>query len=183
VVAALDPGDGRVIWELDTSLDVPELDETQRYLDVDTTPAIVDGVAYVASFTGGLYGIDVKTGTVRQHESQLKGVAGVTSDDRVLIVSSAEQGVLCFELPSMAPLWRWRVRQGAPGVPVIAAGNVFIPESQDGLVALDVQSGKERGRLHTAHGITTPASLAGGQGFVLSNAGRLYAFTYPEAQY
>jgi outer membrane protein assembly factor BamB len=180
MVAALDPSDGRVIWELDTSLDVPELDETQRYLDVDTTPAIVDGVAYLASFTGGLYGIDVKTGTVRQHESQLKGIAGVTSDDRVLIVSSAEQGVLCFELPSMTPLWRWRVRQGAPGVPVIAAGNVFIPESQDGLVALDLQSGQERGRLHTAHGITTAASLGGGQGFVLSNAGRLYAFTYPQ---
>jgi hypothetical protein len=39
-------------------------------------------------------------------------------------------------------------------------------------------SGRERGRLHTAHGITTPASLVDGQGFVLSNAGRLYAFTY-----
>ena len=178
VVAALDPGDGRVIWELDTSLDVPELDETQRYLDVDTTPAIVDGVAYVASFTGGLYGIDVKTGTVRQHESHLKSIAGVATDGSVLIVSSAEQGVLCLELPSLAPLWRWNVRQGAPGVPSIAAGQVFIPESQDGLIALDMASGRERGRLHTAHGITTPASLVDGQGFVLSNAGRLYAFTY-----
>jgi outer membrane protein assembly factor BamB len=178
VVAALDPGDGRVIWELDTSLDVPELDETQRYLDVDTTPAIVDGVAYVASFTGGLYGIDVKTGTVRQHESHLKSIAGVATDGSVLIVSSAEQGVLCLELPSLTPLWRWNVRQGAPGVPAIAAGQVFIPESQDGLIALDIASGRERGRLHTAHGITTPASLVDGQGFVLSNAGRLYAFTY-----
>lgn len=178
VVAALDPGDGRVIWELDTSLDVPELDETQRYLDVDTTPAIVDGVAYIASFSGGLYGIDVKTGTVRQHESQIKSVTGVTTDGAVLIVTSAEQGVLCLELPSLGPLWRWNVRQGAPGVPVIAAGQVFVPESQDGLIALDLTSGRERGRLHTAHGITTPASLADGQGFVLSNAGRLYAFTY-----
>lgn len=178
MVAALDPGDGRVVWELDTALDVPEMDETQRYLDVDTTPAIVDGVAYVASFTGGLYGIDVKTGTVRQHESQLKGVAGVATDDHVLIVSSAEQGVLCLELPSLAPLWRWNVRQGAPGVPVIAAGHVFVPESQDGLIALELTTGRERGRLHTAHGITTPASLIDGQGWVLSNAGRLYAFTY-----
>lgn len=178
MVAALDPSDGRVVWELDTSLDVPEMDETQRYLDVDTTPAVVDGVAYVASFTGGLYGIDVKTGTVRQHESQLKGVAGVTTDDSVLIVSSAELGVLCLELPSLTPLWRRHAIQGAPGVPVIAAGNVFVPESQDGMVALDIQSGAERGRLHTAHGITTPASLADGQGFVLSNAGRLYAFSY-----
>ena len=178
VVAALDPGDGRVIWELDTSLDVPELDETQRYLDVDTTPAIVDGVAYVASFSGGLYGLDVHTGTVRNHESHLKSIAGLTTDGHVLIVASAEQDVLCLELPSLAPLWRWDVRKGAPGVPVIAAGHVYVPESQDGLVALDVQSGRERGRLHTAHGITTPASLAHGQGFVLSNAGRLYAFSY-----
>ena len=129
VVAALDPGDGRVIWELDTSLDVPELDETQRYLDVDTTPAVVDGVAYVASFSGGLYGIDVRTGTVRQHESQLKSIAGVATDGHVLVVASAEQGVLCLELPSLAPLWRWKVRKGAPGVPIIAAGHVFVPES------------------------------------------------------
>lgn len=178
VVAALDPGDGRVVWQLDTSLDVPEMDETQRYLDVDTTPAIVDGVAYVASFSGGLYGLDAHTGTVRNHENHLKSIAGLATDGHVLIVASAEQGVLCLELPSLAPLWRYRVRKGAPGVPVIAAGHVFVPESQDGLVALDVTSGRERGRLHTAHGITTPASLAGGQGFVLSNAGRLYAFAY-----
>lgn len=177
-VAALDPGDGRVIWELDTSLDVPDLDETQRYVDVDTTPAVVDGVAYVASFSGGLYGLDVRTGTVRQHESQHKSIAGLTTDGHVLIISSAEEGVMALELPSLAPLWRWTVRKGAPGVPVIAAGHVFVPESQDGLVALDVQSGRERGRLHTAHGITTPASLDQGQGFVLSNAGRLYAFSY-----
>jgi outer membrane protein assembly factor BamB len=178
VVAALDPGDGRVVWELDTSLDVPDMDETQRYLDVDTTPAIVDGVAYVASFSGGLYGLDVHTGTVRNHESHLKSIAGLTTDGRVLIVSSAELGVLCLELPSLAPLWRRDISQGAPGVPVIAAGHVFVPESQDGLIALDVHSGRERGRLHTAHGITTPPSLAQGQGFVLSNAGRLYAFSY-----
>jgi outer membrane protein assembly factor BamB len=178
VVAALDPSDGRVIWELDTSLDVPEVDVTQRYLDVDTTPVVVDGVAYVASFSGGLYGIEISSGTVREHESHLKSIAGLASDGRSLIVSSAELGVISFEVPGLAPLWRRAAKSGAPGVPRIAKGHVFVPESRDGLVALDLQNGRELGRLHTAHGITTPASLDGGRGFVLSNAGRLFAFDY-----
>lgn len=182
VVAALDPSDGRVVWELDTSLDVPDMDATQRYVDVDTTPVVVDGVAYVASFSGGLYGIEIRTGTVRQHESHLRGVAGLASDGYALIVASAEQGVLCLELPSLAPRWRWRLPKGAPGAPVIAAGHVYVPESQNGLVALSLNTGRERGRLHTAHGITSAAALAAGRGFVLSNAGRLYAFSYNQAR-
>lgn len=181
-VVGLDASDGRKLWELDTSLDLETTDPTRRYLDVDTTPAVVDDTAFVASFSGGLYGIDVASGTVKQQESQYRGVTGIATDGRALVITSAEQGVVCLELPSMAPRWRYMVRQGAPGQPRVANGRVYVPESQGGMVAVDLTTGRESGRLLTAHGVTSPPSLEDGQGFVLSNAGRLYAFAYTAAE-
>jgi outer membrane protein assembly factor BamB len=178
-VAALDASDGRMVWELDTSLDLESMDPTRRYLDVDTTPVVVDDVAYVASFSGGLYGIDVASGTVRHQEAQYRGVTGLATDGQALVLSSAEQGVVCLELGTLAPRWRHDShRNGAPGQPRVARNRVFVPESQGGMVALAMEDGREVGRLLTAHGITSAASLEDGQGFVLSNAGRLFAFAY-----
>jgi outer membrane protein assembly factor BamB len=64
-VAALNPSDGRLFWEVETSVDV-ELrpGNVPQFLDVDTTPVIVRGTVYIASFTAGLYALNARSGTV-----------------------------------------------------------------------------------------------------------------------
>lgn len=176
-VVALDAGDGRVLWETDTSLDLEDIDPARRFTDVDTTPAVVDDMVYVASFSGGLYGLELATGTVRSHEGQLKGITGITATRDALLLSSAELGVLCLDLPMLTPRWQRKIH-GAPGRTEVQGDRVYVAESLGAFLALSLADGRELGRIQTAHGITGQAALSGRRGFVLSNAATLYAFTY-----
>ena len=176
-VVALDAGDGRVLWETDTALDLEDMDPTRRFVDVDTTPAIAGDVVYVASFSGGLYGLELSTGTVRTHENSLKGITGLTATQDALLIASAELGVICVDIPSFTPRWQRKV-QGAPGAPELQGDNVYVSESAGALLVLALADGTELGRIQTTHGVTSPAVFAGRRGFVLSNAARLYAFTF-----
>jgi outer membrane protein assembly factor BamB len=177
-VVALDAGDGRLLWATDTSLDLEDLDSTRRFTDVDTTPVVVGDLVYAASFSGGLYGLELSTGTVRSHEGELRGVTSITATDTALLLSSAEAGVVCIDLPSLTLRWRHAIERGAPGKTEVRGPNVYVAESLGALLALRVTDGQELGRLETAHGITAAVSFEGRRGFALSNAGTLFAFTY-----
>jgi len=176
-VVALDAGDGRVLWSVDTSADIEELD-SRHFVDVDTTPVVVGDVVYVASFSAGLFGLELASGAVRAHEPALKGVIGLVATPDVLIASSAERGVVCLELPDLALRWQRKLERGAPGRAEVRADGVYVAESLGALLTLALADGHEIGRLETGHGVTAPPVIDGRQGFVLSNAGRLYAFTY-----
>jgi outer membrane protein assembly factor BamB len=177
-VVALDAGDGRLLWATDTSLDLEDLDSTRRFTDVDTTPVVVGDIVYAASFSGGVYGFELATGTVHSHEPELRGVTSITATDDALLLSSAEAGVLCLDLPSLSLRWRHAVKRGAPGKTDVRGGAVYFAESLGALLAVRMTDGTEIGRLETAHGITAALSFEGRRGFVLSNAGTLFAFTY-----
>ena len=178
VVVALDASDGRVRWELDTATDLEDLDPTRRFPDIDTTPAIAGDVVYVASFSGGLYGIELATGALRHQDSSVHAVTGLTATQDALIVSSAEHGVVCLDLPGLTPRWRYKPHRGAPGATHAEHGRVYVAESLGALVSLSLADGHEVGRLQTDHGFTAPAILDGHRGFALSNAGTIYAFVY-----
>jgi outer membrane protein assembly factor BamB len=177
-VVALDAGDGRLLWAADTSLDLEDLDSTRRFTDVDTTPVVVGDIVYAASFSGGLYGLELSTGTMRSHEGELRGVTAISATADALLLSSAEAGVLCIDLASMSLRWRHAVKRGAPGKTEVRGQNVYFAESLGALLAVNLNDGQEVGRLETAHGITASVSFEGRRGFVLSNAGTLFAFTY-----
>ncbi|MBN1656138.1 MAG: PQQ-binding-like beta-propeller repeat protein [Deltaproteobacteria bacterium] len=178
-VVALDPGDGSVLWEHDTSLDVEGAgSENLRLLDVDTTPIVVDGVVYVASFSAGLYALTASGGAEVWRNSELTSVTTSACNGRFLVLSSANQGVLCLDLESRTLLWRFAVERGAPGEPTIAEQMVFVGESGGAFLALSLKNGAEIARIEFGHGFSAPASTAKGRGFVLSNSGTLLAFNY-----
>jgi outer membrane protein assembly factor BamB len=177
-VVALNAGDGRALWEMDTSADLEDLDSGRSFVDVDTTPAVVGNTVYVASFAAGLFGLELATGTVHAHEGGLKGVTAITATPDALLVSSADQGVLCLDLPGLTLRWRRKIERGAPNKAEVRGDGVYIGESLGALLTLALADGKELGRLETGHGITSPVTIEGKRGFVLSNAGVLYGFTY-----
>lgn len=184
VVVALDPADGSLLWERDTSVELEQgSDDTTRFADVDTTPVVLGDTAYVASFAGGLYALELRSGTVRYRDEQLTGVIGIdAAGEDMLILSSADLGIVGFDRQERTIVWRKTLPRGAPAEPVVARDLVLVGESQGGFVTLALQSGRELGRIETGHGFSARAAVADGRGFVMSNGGTLYAFALPGAR-
>ncbi len=176
-VVALDSSDGRLLWERDTSLDL-EGEQKLRFSDVDTTPVRFEKQLLVTSFSGGLYGLSVSSGAVLWREAELTGVTAMARSGRWLVLSSAEQGLVCMDLEQRRIRWRRSFERGAPGKPGIDAETVFVGESEGGFMALSLQSGKEMSRLEYGNGFSAPAAVARGRGFVVTNGGTLLAFAY-----
>ena len=178
-VVALDPADGSVLWERDTSVEIDTEEGTRpRFVDVDTTPVAVGERVYIASFAGGLYALEVSSGTVLYKDASLTGVVALAVTDDTLILASADQGIVAIGLPDHERRWRKRLGRGSPTSPVIAGRHILVGESTGSFLALTLESGREVGRFDAGHGFTAPAAVRGGLGFVLSNGGSLFAFTY-----
>jgi len=74
--------------------------------------------------------------------------------------------------------WRREFERGALGRPRIASRTVFVGESEGAFMALRLENGEEVSRLEYGNGFTAPATVARGRGFVVSNGGTLFAFSY-----
>jgi outer membrane protein assembly factor BamB len=179
-VVALDAGDGHVVWERDTALDLPEPEGSAPQLtDVDTTPVVTDQHVYVASFSGGLYQLARSSGSVVVRKPEHTGGLGLALRGSHLILTSADVGVLHIDLdtPEQKVSWRRPIRRGAPTTPVIAGAIVLVGESDGSLLALSLLSGRELARIDAGNGFSATPSVAGSRGFVLSDGGTFYAFS------
>ncbi|MEC7524192.1 MAG: PQQ-binding-like beta-propeller repeat protein [Myxococcota bacterium] len=184
VVVSLDPADGAVRWERDTAAELePGPDGTPRFADVDTTPLVIDDLVYIASFAGGLYALELESGSVRWRDEALTGVTHITAASRrLLVLSSAELGVALVDREDREILWRKVPPRGAPGPATVTDDLVLFGESQGGFITLSLTTGRELGRIETGHGFSARAAVADGRGFVLTNGGVLLAFALPGAR-
>ncbi len=178
VVVALDPGDGSVQWERDTSLDLPsESGGVTQFLDVDTTPAVVDDKVYAASFSGGLYALELSNGSVVWREPDILRVSGITTVGDWLVLASAIDGVVVVHRQTRKIYWKHPVGRGAPTAPIVTDnGLVLVGESKGSFLAIALRDGTEVARLSSDHGFGAPAVASGRLGFVLSNGGGFFAF-------
>lgn len=173
-VAAIDPSDGRLYWELETSVDV-ELrpGDVPQFLDVDTTPVMLRGMLYVASFTAGLYALNPTNGTVEWRDPTLRGVTGIAAAGRMLVISSAFRGVLLLDLRTRRVRWEKTPERGAPTAPVVTqTGTVIYGETQGSLLALALSDGREIARAEGGAGFSATPVAAGRYGGAISNGGR-----------
>ncbi len=173
-VAALNPTDGRLFWEIETSIDI-ELrpGNVPQFLDVDTTPVLRQGTLYVASFTAGLYALDAASGTVQWRDSAFTGVTGLAAAGRMLVISSARRGLSLMDLRTREVQWEKAPERGAPTAPIVTeTGTVIYGETRGSLLALALADGREIARAEGGSGFSaTPAAL-GNFGGALSNGGR-----------
>ncbi|MCA9582570.1 MAG: PQQ-binding-like beta-propeller repeat protein [Myxococcales bacterium] len=177
-VAALQLSDGSVEWLRDTSIDVnPEDLRAPRYVDVDTTPLLVDGVLWVASFAGGLYGLAPSSGSVLWHDSERTGIVGMTEARDMVIVSSGDEGLAALTRDDRRVIWSHEAERGGYGLPVVIGDTILVAEDRGPFVSMDLFSGEETGRIETGFGFAARAAVAGGLGFILSNGGTLLAFS------
>lgn len=178
-VMALNLGDGHVQWEFDTTEDVEDFTYgTPRFIDVDTTPLIVENKVYIASVASGLYALDVENGNLLWRNSALLGVSAIAYAQDRLIVSSAVFGIVCFVESDKRLLWAHPIERGVGTAPVIANQAVLVGETEGGFIALSLETGHEINRIESGSGFSAPAAVLGNRAYVLSNGGLLYAFHF-----
>ncbi len=173
-VAAINPLDGRLLWEIETSSDVERRPgNVPQFFDVDTTPVIYQDTLLVASFTAGLYALDATSGTVKWRDPALKGATGLAVAGRMLILSSARRGVLMLDLRTREVKWEKSPERGAPTPPVLTpTGTVIYGETQGSLLALALSDGREIARAEGGSGFSATPAVSGAFGGALSNGGR-----------
>jgi outer membrane protein assembly factor BamB len=176
-IVALDALDGRPKWERSTSDDVPEAEPGRpRYLDADATPILLGETVYAASFGGGLYCLDQRNGSVIWRDGEWTGITGMAAaQDGALVLVSADRGVARFDPATRRTTWLKSTERGSFGVPELHDGLVLLGDSKGSLLALDVSSGDELGRLDAGHGFVARAAVAHGRGFIVTNSGTLLA--------
>ncbi len=173
-VAAINPADGRLFWEVETSVDV-ELrpGNVPQFLDVDTTPVLLRGTLYIASFTAGLYALDADSGTVEWRDAEFQGVTGIAAAGRMLVISSARRGVSLLDLRTRKVQWEKAPERGAPTAPIVTnTGTVIYGETQGSLLALSLSDGREIARAEGGSGFSATPSVKGSFGGAISNGGR-----------
>lgn len=176
-LVALDATDGSVQWVLETATDVDlRAADSPRFLDIDTTPLIVGDLVYAASFSGGLYAVDLSNGTLEWRDEARTGAIGLAHTRDTLIITSADEGVVAIDRISRALRWRHALEHGSPTEPIIVGNMVVFGESMGSLMALSSGSGVELGRLDAGSGFSAAPRVVAGMGVVLSNGGRVFAF-------
>ena len=127
-------------------LDAHTGDRLWRYRtkgNVDSSPAVVDGVVYVGSDDNYLYALDADTGTllwryetddeVDSSPAVVDGVVYVGSDDDYLYALAADTGRL---------LWRLETGDDINSSPTVKNDIIYIGSNDDYLYAVDTDSGR-----------------------------------------
>lgn len=177
-VVGLVATDGTVLWELDTSVDLPDTAHgLPRMRDVDTTPVVVGTSLYVASFAGGLYELDARNGSVLHRDETRTGVVSITAlPGGDLILNSADHGYTRINPATHATLWQRDAERGSPtgACYVPERDAIVVGETRGSLLALRVTDGGEVGRFESGYGFGAAPVTADGVVGALSNAGSLF---------
>ncbi|MGB8224792.1 MAG: PQQ-binding-like beta-propeller repeat protein [Polyangiales bacterium] len=173
-VAAINPADGQLLWEMETATDVDlRPGNVPQFLDVDTTPVMLRGSLYIASFTAGLYALNPRSGTVEWRDPGFKAVTGLAAAGRMLVITSARRGVSLLDLRTREVKWEKAPERGSPTAPMVTeSGTVIYGETQGSLLALSLSDGREVARAEGGAGFSAAPSVAGQFGGALSNGGR-----------
>ncbi len=184
VVVALDASDGSVIWEVDTSEDIGEVESNRpSFGDVDATPVVTDDTVYVASYAAGLYALSRTNGSVEWRDETRTGIVQMADAGPWLVLLSATQGVTAVDKETREVKWRRPLERGSPtsAQVLVENGILLYGESRGPLVAVTVREGRELARLESGHGFTAAPSVLGDLGAILSNGGSLFVFRVPLA--
>ncbi len=173
-VVALNPSDGTLVWDIDTSVDADtSQSDAPEFYDVDTTPLVIGDTIYVASFTTGLYSLDLANGSVRWRQQEFRGITAITAAGSALVISSGRRGVLLFDTTTRKVVWERPPERGAPTETVVTDfGTVLFGETKGSLIALALSDGREIGRAESGYGFSARPSAAGEIAAALSNSGR-----------
>ena len=169
-LAALRIATGTVAWI--TSLGA----SASRFVDVDSTPIVMGNRIYAASSGGGLYALQTETGDILWRAPVLH-VGGIVVEETRIFAASANTGIYALDSQGTI-LWQQSTFGGGEPAPPILVGEYLVYTlSEDGVFVSDKNSGRLHQFFNPGTGISSPPLYHGGNFYLLSNAGILYAMT------
>ncbi|MBL8602887.1 MAG: PQQ-binding-like beta-propeller repeat protein [Myxococcales bacterium] len=179
-VQCLDPEDGSVRWERDTSTDDEQVEganEAHRTIDVDTTPVLLGDTLYAASITAGLYALDPESGNVRWRAESVRDVYALSTDGRDLFAASATRGLSRIDPTDGHTLWARSFGGGAIGQPTPWGPLLIVPVSDQSMWLLRASDGEVLEGLG-AEGTNAAPAIFGRWMFFVSVRGTLNAWFF-----
>jgi outer membrane protein assembly factor BamB len=167
-LACLQAGTGDVLWAR------PFGGEAARFVDVDSTPLFYGGMLYISSYTGGVYALDPKDGSVKWRY-EVEGAGSLTASKGRLYFSAARWGLHCLDTDGHV-LWKQALAEaGELSSPVLVHGYIMVSAAGGGTYVADAASGRLYQYFAPGHGVTSAPATDGRQVYILSNGGYFYA--------
>ncbi|HVR63517.1 MAG TPA: PQQ-binding-like beta-propeller repeat protein [Polyangia bacterium] len=148
---------------------------SEQFVDVDSTPVVDGDAMYVSSYSGGLYSLDAKDGSIRWRLG-IEGTSGLTVADRQLYLAAPRLGVEALSSGGHV-LWRQGLTAAGELTTPLAVGRYLVfSGSRAGMFIVDRSSGELLETFNPGNGVcAAPAIAADGQAiYVLANGGALY---------
>jgi outer membrane protein assembly factor BamB len=166
---ALNAGTGDVMWARSLAM------ASDQFVDVDTTATMLGEFAIVSSYSGGLYAIDPRDGSIHWRVG-IEGVGDVTASAGRLYFVAPRQGLHAADHDGRI-IWRQGLTEAGDLTQPIAFGRYLIfSGSRAGLFVVQRETGELVEIFNPGHGICAPPTLDGDgrRLYVLSNNGVLY---------
>jgi len=162
--------DGVTVWAADLS------GGAKQFVDVDTTPQIVDvkdgHVVVAGSFARGIYGLGLDDGAVLwSHPGE--GFATPAVLDGVVYAPETAGELWAIEADGGRVRWIAKFDTGWAGTPAASRKYLLTPIG-DALAVVDRGSGREVMRWNDGRGVRATPELAFGSLYVLGNSGLVY---------
>jgi outer membrane protein assembly factor BamB len=167
---SLAPASGEVNWARSLAT------ASEQFVDVDSTATLLGDLAYVSSYSGGLYAVDLRDGATKWRLA-VEGVGDVTVSDQRLFFVAPRQGLHSADLDGRV-LWRQGLTEAGDLTRPLAVGRYLIfSGSRAGLFVVDRTAGELLEVFNPGHGICAAPTLDEAQQrlYVLANSGSLYA--------
>jgi len=169
-LVSLSAGSGEVTWAKSLAA------ASDQFVDVDSTPAVNGETTYVSSYSGGLYALDPRDGTVRWRLG-IEGVGDITADQERLYFVAPRYGLHAAH-PDGHVLWRQGLAEaGDLTHPMVVNNYLIFSGSRGGLFVVDRGNGELLEIFNPGQGICAPPTFdpVSHRLYVLSNSGSLYA--------
>ena len=170
--------DGRIVALKTTTNDVvwtrSLVGEKKRFVDVDATPVLADGLLITSSFALGVVAMDAENGSIMwSHKSE--GASSIAAANGKIYFTVPTTGLVCLNQKGK-PLWQQAIPKGIPSRPVVAGSYVYVTGTETGLYVASAQTGELLQYFPVGRGISAAPAAVSGKVVILSNQGFLYAF-------
>jgi outer membrane protein assembly factor BamB len=162
---AIDPRAGAAIWKKQPA---PAAD----HLDVDAL-ALDGGRLYAAAYSGLVVALDAHTGELAW-KAAAPGASRLTTAAG-LVVAVTTASIQALSAADGSAVWTAPMRGAPTGDPVVAGKWVLVPAGDQGLLWLELATGRLLRVFNPGTGVSGTPAVAGSRVYVLSNGGDLFA--------
>jgi outer membrane protein assembly factor BamB len=145
-----------------------------RFMDIDTTPVLANGLLLVASYAAGVFAISPENGSIRW-QYPVEGASGILVHRGKIYFSAPKIGVVALDMAGRL-VWRQAIPKGVPSTPVASGALLFVSGTETGLYAVTARTGRLLQYFNPGHGISAQPAINGRYLTVLSNQGWVYTF-------